>query len=107
MQFSSVVKSIKLRDVLNDMRKLDKNRNPIPFSLKVRTLNKQNKTGGNLKYYINATLMQSAKNQKLTTDSKIPNHFENKTRNIKIDSGQIKKINILFIIEYNGQKVVY
>lgn len=37
-----------------------------------------------------------------------PNHFENKTRNIKVlPQGDIKTINIRFIIEFNGKKVIY
>ncbi|MCQ4039738.1 hypothetical protein [Riemerella anatipestifer] len=43
----------------------------------------------------------------MNIDFKKPNHFANRTRNIKLPDGQIKKINILFIQEYNGKKVVY
>lgn len=100
-----------LRDVLADMRKLDENKNPIPFDIVVREYSRQNGTGGKLTKHNNATLMQQGKKRSLVSlasgkDLKNPNHWENKTRNIKVN-GQIRKINILFIIEYNGHKVVY
>ena len=39
---------------------------------------------------------------------KNPNHFENKTRNIKVlPQGDIKTLNIRCIVEYNGKKVIY
>lgn len=43
----------------------------------------------------------------MQTAFKNPNHWENRTKNIKTKEGIIKKINILFIDEFNGQKVVY
>jgi hypothetical protein len=39
--------------------------------------------------------------------SRNPNHFDNRTRNIELPSGEIKKIRIDFIIEINGNKVIY
>ncbi len=108
-----MVKQMFLRDVLSDMRKLDSMNNPIPFTVSVRTFDKTNKTGGVLKTYHNATLMQQGKKRSLISlasgkNLKNPNHWENKTRNIKVP-GELrpKKINILFITEYNGHKVVY
>lgn len=95
-----------LKDVLQEMKKLDVHKKPIPFSLKVRQYNRQNKSGGKVKFYENATLMQQPKK----TDKEIlknPNHWENRTRNIKLPNKKIEKISILFIIEFNGQKVVY
>ncbi|SDE68206.1 hypothetical protein SAMN05421544_1186 [Riemerella columbipharyngis] len=100
-----------MADVLSDMKKLDKKNNPIPFSITVRTFNLQNKSGGSIKVYEKAVLLnppkrKGAKRLAMDTAFKNPNHWENRTRNIKVDN-QIKKINILFIIEYNGKKVVY
>ncbi len=102
---------MKIREVLQDMKRLDENNNPVPFSIVVRSFSQQKKTGGELISYPVATLMQQGKKRSLISlasglDEKNPNHWENKTRNIKV-SGEIKKINILFIIEYNGCKVVY
>lgn len=106
-------KTIVLREVLNDMAKLDTEKNPVPFSLVVRSFDKTNQTGGRLKAYHGATLMQQGKKRSLQSlasgkETKNPNHWENKTRNIKVPGERhFVKINILFIIEYNGQKVVY
>jgi len=38
---------------------------------------------------------------------KNPNHFDNKTRNLSLPSGDKRKINIRYIIEFNNQKVIY
>ena len=100
-----------LSDVLKEMKKLDKRNSPVPFDIKVRTFNLQNKKGGAVKFYRNAQLMQAPKEKgvkrlAMDTPFKNPNHYENRTRNIKTEDG-IKKINILFIIEFNGKKVVY
>ncbi len=89
---------------------MDSNKNPIPFSIVIRTFNRQNKSGGRLVYYENATLMQPPKNTSATRlsqkiDFKNPNHWENRTRNVKTNEG-IKKIHILFIIKFNGLDVV-
>lgn len=37
---------------------------------------------------------------------KNPNHFGNKTRNIRLESGKVTKIGILWIKEFNGKTVV-
>lgn len=99
-----------LSDVLKEMRKLDDHKNPIPFDITIRTYNSQNKSGGRLVTYDNAMLMQAPKNTgairlSQKTDFKNPNHFANRTRNLKTNRG-IKKIHILFIIKFNGFDVV-
>ncbi len=104
-------KTIYLRDVLKEMQNLDADKNPVPFNLVVREFSSQKKTGGTLTKYIGATLMQQGKKRSLISlaegrEQKNPNHWENKTRNIKAGE-KIRKINILFIIEFNGLKVVY
>lgn len=100
-------KTIFLKDVLNEMKKLDIHKNPISFHLKVRQYNRQTKQGGKVKIYENATLLQQSKEQKLKKRATNPNHWENRTRNIKLPNDSIEKIHILFIIEFNGQKVIY
>lgn len=92
------------------MKKLDENKNPVPFTITVRTYNQQNKVGGRLVTWDNALLMQPPKSagkirlsQKI--DFKNPNHFENRTRNLKTSEG-IKKIHILFITRFNGYDVI-
>ena len=100
-----MVEKIFLKDALAEMRKLDTEKKPIPFSLAVRTYNKQNRFGGKLLIYHNATLMQQPKGKK--DFEKNPNHWNNKTRNIKLADGTIKKIIILFIVAFNGKEVIY
>jgi len=102
--------TIFLREVLHDMKKLDSLKNPVRFDVSVREFNRQNKSGGTYRQYKNCMLLQPAKNsqgKKPADASKNPRHWENKTRNIKLENGEIKKINILYIITYNGKKVVY
>lgn len=108
-----------LREVLAEMRSLDKEGKAIPFSIAFRTYNRFSKKGGILKRYPVAKLVMQEEYKK--EDSilslrraprkqvarKNPNHFDNKTRNIKLPTGQIKKININYIVEFNGKKVVY
>lgn len=101
-EICAMEKKIFLKDVLLDMKKLDSQKNPVVFSLAVRSFNKQNNTGGKLIVYHNVTLMQTAKIKK-----SVANHWENRTRNIKLPNGEIKKINILFIVSYNGKEVIY
>lgn len=111
--------TIFLRDVMETMRTLDKNGRAVPFSISFRTLNRHSKTGGKLKEYPEAKLVIKEENK--NTDSiaslryhkkqvkirRRPNHWDNKTRNIKLPNGDIKKILINHIITFNGKKVVY
>lgn len=104
-------KTLFLKEALQIMKRLDNEKNPIAFNLKVRQYNRQTKNGGKIKIYENVTLLQQAKNKNASGDCKQaispPRHWENRTRNIKLQNGDIQKIHILFIIELNGQKVVY
>lgn len=100
-----------LSDVLAEIKKLDANKNPVPINIEIRTHNKYNKTGGRYIGYYGAELLQPPPKKGLKrladpTEFKNPNHFKNRTRNIKIN-GEIVKINILFIIRFNGHLVVY
>ena len=94
-----------LKDVLAEMRKLDQRKKPIPFTITVRSYNKQNSFGGKLCTYTGATLMQQPRHKQ--EFEKNPNHWQNKTRNIKLSDGTIKKICILFIVAFNGKEVIY
>jgi len=98
-------KKIFLKDALIEMRKLDERKNPVPFSITVRTYNRQNRFGGKLCTYMGATLMQQPRYKQ--EFEKNPNHWQNKTRNIKLNDGTIKKICILFIVAFNGKEVIY
>jgi hypothetical protein len=106
-----MVKTMHLSEVLTQMEKLTPDNKPIPFSIAVRTCNRQKKIGGKVKSWPRVTLMKPPKikgvirlSQKI--DFKNPNHFKNRTRNLSTPEGE-RKINILFIIEFNGHKVIY
>lgn len=113
-----MVNRIFLRQVLEEIKKTDANGNAIPFDIEFRTFNRNNKMGGVLKNYQNAKLLIGKKLKgkpfidvehfyRPVRVRKNPNHWENKTRNIELTGGQIKKINILFITKFNGQEVIY
>lgn len=93
------------------MKKLDAGKNPVPFSITGRTFSAQNKTGGKIYHYENATLMnppQKKGAQRLLNprDFRNPQHFENRTRNLMTAKGE-RKINILFISHFNGKQVIF
>lgn len=108
-----------LRDVLETMRTLDKDGRAVHFSISFRTLNKSSHKGGRLVSYPVAKLVIKEENpkadsthalryyKKQVTIRRRPNHWDNKTRNIKLPDGKIRKIHINHIIEFNGKKVIY
>lgn len=113
-----MVKHIFLREVLLAIKKVDEKGNAIPFDIEFRTYNHNNKMGGVLKSYTGAKLLigKKLKGEKfeLTTNvfreqrvRKNPNHWQNKTRNIELESGHIRKINILYITKFNDEQVIY
>ncbi|MEN9907147.1 MAG: hypothetical protein RLZZ540_288 [Bacteroidota bacterium] len=113
-----MVNRIFLRQVLEEMKKTDANGNAISFDIEFRTFNRNNKMGGVLKKYQNAKLLIGKKLKgkpfidvehfyRPVRVRKNPNHWENKTRNIELTGGQIKKINILFITKFNNLEVIY
>lgn len=113
-----MVKHIFLRQVLEQMKKTNEKGEAIPFDIELRTFNRNNKMGGVLKKYEGAKLLIGKKLKgKPFIDAeyfyreqrvrKNPNHFENRTRNIELAGGQIKKLNILFITKFNNHEVIY
>lgn len=111
-------KHIFLRQVLEMMKQKDALGNPVHFDIEVRTFNKYNKTGGVYKIYKNAKLLVGEKLKgkqfieaehfyRKHRSRKNPNHWDNATRNIELESGQIKKIKLRYIIRYNGIFVNY
>lgn len=104
-------KTIFLSDVLKEMKKLDSAKQPIPFSISGRTFSANNQTGGKTYFYRDAELMQAPKKKGAArlADSatfRNPNHFTNRTRNLKTEHGE-RKINILFIENFNGYRVIF
>lgn len=113
-----MINKIFLRQVLKEMEKIGPDNLPVKFSIEVRTFNSQNKEGGRLVKYTDASLLvKPAKKKKafnpmehlyrVERDRKNPNHWSNRTRNIQTKSGQIKKLKILYITKFNGLEVVY
>lgn len=111
-----------LNEVLREMRTPNDEGRAVKFSIAVRTLNKFSKTGGKMNRYESAKLVMQEKTdgpdsvyalqnfkpgEKREINKKSPRHFENKTRNIRLDNGEVKKIHILHIMEFNGKKVIY
>lgn len=101
-----------LSEVLTEMRRLDSEKNPIPFSISVRTFSRKDFSGGELKTLRSVTLLQAPKIkgvQRLADDTPFrnPHHWENRTLNVKDAHGSITKINTMFIINYNGYDVIY
>ena len=110
---------IYLKDVLTAMSTLQDGR-AVPFSISFRTLNRNSKTGGKLITYPKAKLVIKEENKNINSINSLrtkplksklrknPNHWVNKTRNIKVlPQGNIRKVHINYIIEFNGKKVVY
>lgn len=112
-------KPLFLQDVLKAMDMKDENGYAVPFDIAVREFSAQNKTGGKYRVYNDARLLiakpKTAPGEKdpalllLRPEKarKNPNHFVNSSRNIELPNGEIKKINIRFIIKFNNQNVVY
>lgn len=112
---------IYLSDVLKIMSTPNRDGLAVPFSISFRSLQKYSKTGGRLVSYEKAKLVMKETFANHNPDKRMlqkpiprtnirrnPNHWENKTRNIKIlPQGDIKKIHINHIITFNGKKVVY
>ena len=113
------MKTISLQDSLQILELKDKAGKAFPFNISVFALNQQSKTGGNLHIYNNAKLLVGNSKAKATLSSltisastlsvvkKNPNHRMNFTRNIELENGAIKKINIRLIDTINGKKVEY
>lgn len=110
---------IRLTEVLDLMDALDSNGDPIPFSIRFVTANRKDKTGGEI-ITIDKAVKCVGKDKKGNpvidtrrketpdlTKPKNPNHWSNATRNLFLPNGQIRKVHIRLIIEFNGQKVCY
>ncbi|MDN3595319.1 hypothetical protein [Zunongwangia endophytica] len=113
--------TIYLNQVLEIMRKPDSDGKAVKFDIAVRTFNRNSKSGGTLNSYENAKqvmkeagmdknsiyALQHFKKSKIPKIRKNPQHFSNKTRNIRLENGEVKKIHIRYIISFNGKKVIY
>ncbi|MCK0203495.1 hypothetical protein MWN41_10775 [Ornithobacterium rhinotracheale] len=93
-----------LREVLEAMKQRTSKNEGVKFNLKIWQFNKQNKSAGRVVEYRGCELMTPTQKTKYLRN---PNHFENRTRNIKLPDGSVKTIHIIFIKEFNGKPVLY
>lgn len=86
-----------------------------PFSLSFVTYDKKRDTGGewiNVKSAVkfmakgHQTKSIEAAQPSFTMLSKNPKHFENSTRNIKLQNGEIRKVHIRLIRLFNNKTVI-
>lgn len=75
-----------------------------PVSISFRTFNETAKSGGSLKYYDSVTFLPVT--SKKINKSKNPLHAYNRTRNIKLPDGSIKKVHLDFIVSINDFKII-
>ena len=107
-----------LKEALNIISLRDRENKPFPFDIAFRTYNSQTKQGGKMVRYTGVKYLPEANKNSLPSLapeavfapeklSRNPNHFDNRTRNIELSTGEIKKIRIDFIDSINGNKVIY
>ena len=110
--------TITLSEALEIMRRCDKHGDRIHFNITFRTFSATTKKGGKLRIIDGAKYLFPANpdGDRLiniynlldpVVTAKNPNHFENRTRNIELPNGDIRKVNIDFIISINDHKVIY
>ncbi|ALU74339.1 hypothetical protein AUW17_05365 [Tenacibaculum dicentrarchi] len=112
------MKEISLKAALAIMDQKDKEGNAFPFDITFRSLQRNSKTGGHLYNYAQvkrlrpkigkstkASLIKAVQSAEKT--KKKPDHFVNRTRNLELQNGEIKKIHIRLIISINGQNIIY
>lgn len=109
---------ISFSEVIAIIDRVDKVGNAVPFDIAFRTLQRNSKTGGRLVTYKQVKKARSKKGvptkasllasvQSPTGLKKKPNHFKNRTRNLQLQNGEIKKIHIRLIDSVNGKKMHY
>ena len=111
---------IRLGQALDLMDQVDENGKAVPFQIKFVTANRGLMTGGEIVELKHACKCVGKRNGKPVfdrrvkipsssdnRDSKDPRHWVNSTRNILLPNGQIRKVHIRLIIEFNDKKVCY
>ena len=110
--------TISLKEALEIFRRRDNYGQLVHFNIAFRTFSRISKTGGVLKIYEGVKYLPPATQAddhvsniynildpiKTARD---PKHFENRTRSIELPNGDIRKINIDYIISVNDLKVIY
>lgn len=99
------------------MKQLDRQGKPIPFSVRVVEYNRQTKQGGRIVNYEGVTLTSADRKRRDdppavaeadggNSTKKSPNHYRNKTRNLVLRNGEVRKIHIRLITRFNGHTVI-
>lgn len=99
-----------LKDALKVFSQKDDKGMYLPFNIEYRTFNSQTKKGGILKRHERVKYLPEAIQDPNAHENKqlrSTNHFENRTRNIELSTGEIRKVRIDFIISINNIKVIY
>jgi hypothetical protein len=113
------VEFILLRDALKEMETAVDGM-PCRFSVTAISYDEQRGTGGEILEYKNVCLNDAKINFKHVvpveyrreqpiriTQNRNPHHRENKTKNVRLANGQIRKIHLRFITHFNGVNVIY
>lgn len=109
---------ISFNDVMKIIDKTNQEGKAVPFDITFRTLQRYSKTGGKLleykqvRKYLSKKFIPNKKNILKSVKSgsiikKNPKHYMNRTRNLELQNGDIKKIHIRLIISINGLKIHY
>lgn len=97
-----------IKQALDIMKQINKNDDPIPFSIKYMTANLSAATGGELIYYEKAALLSRYTHGNSYKDRRSNHkHWINSTRNIRpVGTTDTRKLHIWLILELNGQEVI-
>jgi hypothetical protein len=109
---------IRLGECLEQMEQLDEFGKPKKFQMRFVTANRNLGTGGEIIEIEDGRKCVGKRNGSVVHDtrkayaevpalSKDPHHWINSTRNILLPNGQIRKVHIRLIIEFNHQKVCF
>lgn len=104
--------AIRLKQVLDQMKKTDARGEPVPFSISFWTASQTRKTGGELISVEGAVLTRNIKNlkgfQRNKPNKKRVNEYQNNVRNIFVtEAKQFYKPYIWLIETFNGQQVTW
>ena len=109
---------IRLCEVLAQMYQIDDTGHPMKFQMRFVTANRNLGTGGEIIEIDNGHKVVGKRGGEVIVDkrkvysdvpklSRDPHHWINSTRNIILPNGQIRKVHIRLIIEFNHQKVCF
>jgi hypothetical protein len=114
----SIMEGVSFKDAITIIDKVDKTGKPYPFDISFRTLNRNSKKGGRLLTYLRVKKFQSVKKildtksliKAIQSEARVnrnPEHYSNRTRNLELQNGELKKIHIRLIDTINGKKMHY